>query len=350
MRYLYYSLFIILFIYIDNCRAECNGGISLCNKRYNEITHLVTHDAYATSPNIAATQDDSIVDQLNNGVRGIKLSAVPSLANPEDIHLCHTFCGILDAGPATSTLNEIAGWLEANPKEIITIMWNNLYSLDIDKIAKAYESSNILPYVYTHETTTDWPTLQELIQLNRRVVNFIDAKADSKRVPWLMDQFVNVFETPYDNVDSNSFNCNVDRISPEMNAQDLMYVLNHFLYIVIDISGSFKIEVPYKEKAHITNSNTSLSNHIHNCTVIFKKPPTFVEVDFYLIGDALQVVSIMNGVEEPSSKVELSDTASLQSAKKKLESTIKHIVIENSASALDLTHILLLSFLLLVIY
>lgn len=321
----------LLSVLVARCLAECNGGASLCSKRYNEITHLVTHDSYATSPNLAATQDDTIVDQLNNGVRGIKLSAVPSLADPEVIHLCHTFCGILDAGPITKNLNSIAEWLQANPKEVITIMWNNLYNLDIDKIARAYEASSIMPFLHVHNTTSEWPTLQELIDSNHRVINFIDAKSDSSRAPWLMDQFVNVFETPYDNTNVDSFNCNIDRISPDMNPKDLMYVLNHFLYGVIEV-GSFKIEIPYKEKAQITNSNSSLSNHIHNCTTVFNKPPTFVEVDFYLIGDAIRVVSDMNQVQPPSD-IKMADPISLQKIKKKIEAT-EHVLIENKASSL----------------
>ncbi|KAI9340638.1 PLC-like phosphodiesterase, partial [Pilaira anomala] len=104
---------------------ECNGGPSLCSQSYSNITQLITHDSYALSPNIAATQDYTIIDQLNDGVRGIKLTAVASLEDPQQINLCHTFCRVLDAGPATESLNLIATWLEQNPKEVVTIMWNN---------------------------------------------------------------------------------------------------------------------------------------------------------------------------------------------------------------------------------
>ncbi|KAI7906561.1 PLC-like phosphodiesterase [Cokeromyces recurvatus] len=279
-----------------NVIAECNGGSNLCQQSYSNITHLITHDSYALSPNIAATQDYDIINQLSNGVRGIKLSAVPSLMNPNRIHLCHTTCAILDAGSITDTLNNITIWLQSNPKEVITIMWNNLYDLDASQIAMAYESSHIIPFIYLHNNSlSSWPTLQEMIDSGKRVVNFIDSKADPVQIPWLMDQFSNIFETPYDNTDINSFNCNVDRIAPNLNPKDLMYVLNHFIYGVVDIA-MIKIEIPSRIKAQAVNAKPSLSQHIQNCTTIFQKKPNFIEVDFYTIGDASSIVAELNGV------------------------------------------------------
>lgn len=183
-----YSLPFLLLIYffclIISVNAECNGGASLCNLSYTEVTQLITHDSYAVSPNIAATQDSNIVDQLNDGVRGIKLSAVPSNEDPSIIHLCHTFCSVLDAGSVADTLNNITTWLKQNPKEIVTIMWNNLYNFKATDFATAYEESNIMPMIYTHDDTKPWPTLQEMIDSGKRVVNFIDAEADPEQVPW----------------------------------------------------------------------------------------------------------------------------------------------------------------------
>ncbi|KAI7894136.1 PLC-like phosphodiesterase [Mucor mucedo] len=279
--------------------AECNGGESLCNRSYSDITHLITHDSYALSPNIAATQDTTIVDQLNDGVRGIKLTAAPSTKDNSIIHLCHTYCHILDAGLATDTLNKINSWLDENPKEVVTIMWNNLYNFKATQIAAVYQASDIMPKVYYHEQSDDWPTLQRMIETGKRLVNFIDAEADNEQVPWLMDQFSHVFETPYDNTDINAFNCNVDRIGQEMNPKELMYVMNHFLYGIIEL-GSLKIEIPIKEQAHNSNNEKSLSDHVNMCKSAFDKKPNFIEVDFYTIGDALSVVSSLNDVMPPS--------------------------------------------------
>lgn len=177
------ALLLCCYSWVFTVTAECNGGTDLCNRSYANITQLVTHDSYALTPNIAATQDYNIIDQLNDGVRGIKLSAVPSIGNPEVIHLCHTFCGVLDAGLVSDTLNNISQWLQNNPKEVVTIMWNNLYNFKATQLAAAYEASEIMPYVYLHSTSS-WPTIQEMIDTNKRLVNFVDAEADTAQVPW----------------------------------------------------------------------------------------------------------------------------------------------------------------------
>ncbi|KAI8993454.1 PLC-like phosphodiesterase [Pilobolus umbonatus] len=288
--------------------SECNGGATLCDRRYNELTQLVTHDSYALSPNIAATQDVSITDQLGEGVRGIKLTAVLSSSTPPTVHLCHTFCKILDAGPASQTLDDITAWLESNPREIVTIMWNNLYDISATQLASVYEDSNILPYVYTHNhSRPNWPTLNEMIDSGTRVVNFIDSQANENEIPWLMEQFSYVFETPYENVDINAFNCNIDRINPDKNSDELMYVMNHFVYGMIEI-GTFKVEIPLKGKAKQTNTYESLSSHIIQCTNTLKKKPSFIEVDFYHMGDVLAMIADLNAVTAiPSRFIDVSN-------------------------------------------
>lgn len=115
-----------------------------------------------------------------------------------------------------------------------------------------------------------------------------------------MDQFTKVFETPYDNTDINAFNCDVDRIGHDLDPKDLMYVMNHFLYGVIQL-GALKIEIPYKEQAEHTNSRSLILEHVDNCTNKFDKKPNFIEVDFYSTGDALEVVSLLNNVASPIS-------------------------------------------------
>lgn len=181
----YYLVFVTCYLYLFvTIMAECNGGASLCNRSYSDITQLITHDSYALSPNIAATQDNTIIDQLNDGVRGIKLTAAPSTNDDLVIHLCHTYCHILDAGLAANTLNKINTWLDENPKEIVTIMWNNLYNFKAAQLAEVYQSSSIMPKVFTHNQFDAWPTLQEMIDTGKRLVNFIDAEADSEQVPW----------------------------------------------------------------------------------------------------------------------------------------------------------------------
>lgn len=152
-----------------------------------------------------------------------------------------------------------------------------------------------------------------------------------------MDQFNHVFETPYDNTDANAFNCIVDRIGQDSDPKELMYVMNHFLYGVIEIS-SFKIEIPVREKANLTNTHASLANHINQCTNAFGKKPNFIEVDFYHIGDALDVVASMNGVTPspitPKNKIILADDIQMALNMTESLSLVEHVYIDNTSFAL----------------
>jgi hypothetical protein len=150
-----------------------------------------------------------------------------------------------------------------------------------------------------------------------------------------MDQFSRVFETPYDNTDINAFNCNVDRIGQDLNPKDLMYVMNHFVYGVIDI-GTLKIEIPLKEQAQYTNADASLVDHTNNCIDAFQKKPNFIEVDFYTIGDALSVVAKLNGVaptpllSQKNKILSLPSNISTALHRTNLSPT-EHILIDNSS-------------------
>lgn len=154
----------------------------------------------------------------------------------------------------------------------------------------------------------------------------------------LMDQFSRVFETPYDNTDINAFNCNVDRIAQVYNPDDLMYVMNHFMYANIDL-GSIKVQVPLKSKALITNGWESITSHANNCTSTFNRKPNFIEVDFYTIGDALNVVAEMNGVPPVpllSSKISAAShnaSSSQQVVSRTDLSPTDHVLIDNTINS-----------------
>ncbi|KAG0177597.1 hypothetical protein DFQ28_004178 [Apophysomyces sp. BC1034] len=259
----------------------------------------MTHNSYSYLPNVAANQVCPISSQLDDGVRGLKLSAVrPSnndSSSSDTIHLCHTSCLLLDVGPANNTLAGIAQWVKNNPNEVITIMWNNLGDFSAADFKAAYEGTGLLEYSHfqTWQNWT-WPTLQEMIASGKRVVNFLDEESDQTTVPWLMAEFGYAFETPYNNSNESSFSCIIDRPQSPPNPTGIMYVMNHFLYRNIDLGG-IPIEFPQKGTASVTNSD-SLLKQAQNCTATFGRQPNFLEVDFYNRGNGLAIAAQLNNV------------------------------------------------------
>jgi hypothetical protein len=147
------------------------------------------HNAYGYVANPAANQLCPVNTQLDDGVRGLKLSAL-SLTNTtgtaaDSISLCHTSCNILNAGLAKDTLTLVTTWLKNNPNEVITIMWNNLGGFTPAAFKAAYDAAGLTDYCYTHASGSyTWPTLSDMISSGKRVVNFVDTGADTTTVDW----------------------------------------------------------------------------------------------------------------------------------------------------------------------
>lgn len=190
---MYISSLLAIAIVSSTVHAQqlCNGYAEFCNKPYNSLTYLITHNSYGYVANPASNQLCPTNIQLDDGVRGLKLSAIqPSNAttttnSADSIYLCHTSCNILNAGAAVDTLTTITNWVKNNPNEVITIMWNNLGAFKPAAFEAAYNASGIMDYTFVQSSNNyTWPTLGEMISSGKRVVNFMDEGADPQTYPW----------------------------------------------------------------------------------------------------------------------------------------------------------------------
>ncbi|KAG0734610.1 hypothetical protein G6F57_000249 [Rhizopus arrhizus] len=318
-----YILCLALIVFSFTCvntQQLCNGYAEYCNKPYNSLTYLLTHNSYGYVSNPAANQLCPITTQLADGVRGIKLSAVKATNATTDgtitadsIYLCHTSCIILNAGPAVNTLRTIKEWVEQNPNEVVTIMWNNVDAFDGNAFEAAYNASGIIEYSYQQpKKNYTWPTLGELIASGKRVINFGDTYYQ-QNLPWLLTEYDYVFETPYENHNESSFSCTIDRPQDPASPTEFLYVMNHFLYGSLQL-GSLPIEIPQKGIANTTNSDNSLMKQAKTCTEKFGRQPNFLEIDFYNLGDALKITAELNNVTYKGSGSLQCDTYAAQQA------------------------------------
>jgi hypothetical protein len=51
----------------------CHGHAHLCNRRYNEVAYVMTHNSTSYKPSLTQDQDRSVQQQLADGVRGFKI-------------------------------------------------------------------------------------------------------------------------------------------------------------------------------------------------------------------------------------------------------------------------------------
>lgn len=66
----------------------------------------------------------------------------------------------------------------------------------------------------------------------------MDYKADESRVPYILDEFSYMFETPFSQTD-DAFPCNIDRPpdQPKDSAEGKLYMANHNLNVELDIAN-----------------------------------------------------------------------------------------------------------------
>lgn len=115
---------------------------------------------------------------------------------------------------------------------------------------------------------------------------FLDYKADVQKVPYLLDEFSYMWETPFSPIDS-SFPCVVDRPPNDPDSRQKLYMANHNLNAQLDLLGEVVL-IPDKTALNVTNAAEgfgSLGVAVENCATRWGRPPNFLLVDFYDVGD-----------------------------------------------------------------
>ncbi|KPI40000.1 PI-PLC X domain-containing protein [Cyphellophora attinorum] len=296
--------------------SACNNSPDLCSKPYNQITHLGAHDSpfvrdATTDFSVSGNQFYNSTIQLNAGVRLLSAQIHKSNGN---IHLCHSSCDLLDAGILSTWLMEIKRWMDNNPREVVTLLLVNSDDFNPSDINFHFTASNITEYVYTPASKSaapaTWPTLNDLITSNQRLLTFVASLAPANTpdsMAYLMDEFTFMFENPFENTKPSDFTCDPSRPSSVKGNTQLalsnnkMPLMNHFLYKESDF---LNIQSPDVENITTTNSpNTTnvgmLGQAMQDCTQAYQRAPTFILVDFFDEGPAIQAVDAANGVTNP---------------------------------------------------
>lgn len=281
---------------ISSRATKCNGYAELCDKSYGAVAYVGTHNSYAIGTNnLAVNQDQSIETQLNDGVRLLQVQA-----HNQDgtIHLCHSDCRLFDGGTFADYLKKVKTWLDANPEEVVTILVVNIDNLPATSYADIYRGAELESISYAPEAATvpaaNWPTLGAMIDSGKRLVTFLDNQADYATVPWLLDEFTNIWETAFNVMNPAQFDCTVNRTKGDTSTQ--MVLINHFL------DKTFLGQpVPDVDRANTTNAASgegSLGAHVETCRTVQGRPPNFLLVDYYEFGggSVFEVASGINGV------------------------------------------------------
>ncbi|KAJ5216335.1 uncharacterized protein N7498_002742 [Penicillium cinerascens] len=340
-----FSLLVLLPVALANPlnvrSTACNNSPDLCSKSYGEITHLGAHDSpfvrdSTTSDSVAGDQYYDTPTQLDAGVRLVTGQVHQSNSQ---WHLCHTSCDLLDAGLLSSWLGDIKTWLDDNPNEVVTVLLVNSDSASASDLNTEFETANITSYAYEptslDSAPTSWPTLQTMINDGKRLVVFIASLTTSSSYPYLMDEFTFVWENPYNVISPSNFSCVPQRPSSVSGSastalsSNRLPLMNHFLYSS-DLS-SLGIEYPNASYVSTTNAPSggvgNLGSTATKCKSAWDgRQPTFILVDFFNRGPAIETVDNLNNVTNAVGRTSLTTSAAESSDGSTISNVFKDLV------------------------
>jgi hypothetical protein len=193
-------------------------------------------------------------------------------------------------------LSKVKSWLDANADErtalvlisltiVVTILFTNPDAIDVTiwdtnfKNAGLADLAFIPPFTTTPADTLSWPTLGSILSAGKRVVIFLDANADTTKVPYILPEFTYMWETVFDQTD-NSFPCTVDRPASIQGQfpTGRMSVINHFL----DTQLTRGVLIPDIKSLNVTNAvngTGSIGQQAESCSALYGRYPNFMLVD-----------------------------------------------------------------------
>ncbi|MCO5575858.1 hypothetical protein L7F22_029663 [Adiantum nelumboides] len=275
-----------------SCRyARNRGGLP-----FNKYSWLTTHNSFSIVGEPSQTgsrvtfynQEDTVTDQLNNGVRGFMLDMYEFLG---DIWLCHSFGGVCynytAFEPAINTLKEIEAFLAANPTEIITIFIED-YVTRTQGLSSLFTAAGLTKYWFPVSSMPkaggEWPTVTEMISKNYRLLVFTSnrTKEASEGIAYNW-KYVN--ENHYGDGGLHEGNCSNRAESMVLSARSQSLVLVNF----------FSTN-PAQDQACTFNSAPLLQMLPFCYSAAGSRWPNYLAVDFYKRSDAGGVFAALDKV------------------------------------------------------
>lgn len=261
----------------------CNGHAELCERPFDAIVFPGTHNSHSALdegfPPVVANQQHGIARQLEDGIRVLLLDVYADEADPATLLLCHGSC-TFGSTPHLEGLAAITSFLQANPREVITILYED--HAPVDAIASDYAATGADALVFTHAPASPWPTLGEMIDADTRLV--VTAESGGPPPPWFHHVWDEAWDTPYGPMSVDDLSCDENRGSTD----NALFLVNHW---VNDGLG-----LPSQANAAIVNALDVLQPRAEECRDRWAHPTNFLAVDFYEQGDLFAVVDALNGL------------------------------------------------------
>jgi len=265
----------------------CNTWPALCERAYDAVTFPVTHAAMANSSTFWSypAQQRTIREQLDDSIRGLWLEVHPHEAGPT---LCFNDCSEGRA-PLLGALDDVRGFLDDNPREVVTLLIDN--RVPAAEIEQALADADLTRYVRSDERPRHWPTLGEMIEAGERLVVFLSDASDAG-AGFL--SFADLAETTENAHTARELTCDFTR----GDAKSAFVLVNHFLVEESEggEAGAPAIGRPSESLAAQVNREPLLSERLRLCSRVPGRKPNFVAVDFYAASDIVTATQRLDGL------------------------------------------------------
>ncbi|KAL8471814.1 hypothetical protein ACS0TY_029156 [Phlomoides rotata] len=277
-------------------RSTATNQFSIVNNSlpFNKYAFLTTHNSFAIEdgkPRLTLTnQEDSVTDQLKNGVRALMLDTYDF---EDDIWLCHSFGGkcyeYTKFERAIDTLKEIEAFLSANPSEIVTVILED-YVQTPKGLTKVFTDAGLMKYWFPlskmPQNGQNWPLVKDMVSNNQRLLVFTSEKSkeSSEGIAYQWNYMV---ENQYGDDGMKEGNCvNRGESSALNDTSKSLVLVNYFR------------SVPIKAVACVENSD-GLYDMLETCHgAAANRWANFVAVDFYKRskgGGSFEATDLLNG-------------------------------------------------------
>ena len=152
----------------------CNGYAELCDRKYSDITFMASHNAAFVGKTPSHNQNEYPEQGLDMGMRYFTTQVH---IEDGEIRQCHTDCALLDVGHFSEIVVSLKGWLDKNPNEVVTLLIvNGDDHVLIEEFTPIFEAAGADKIAFKPGGVLkgdDWPTLQEMIDNDERLVVFM---------------------------------------------------------------------------------------------------------------------------------------------------------------------------------